>query len=148
MKIVISMCFALLAIITIIVIHPIINDFFGIVEYVKKHPKALDEIAIAVQIGRLDYISGLLTILGLLLAIFAFFGFGYIKHAAEDIAERTAKDIAEDIAKTVAEVKINEYIQDEMPDLMKEYSGYMVSTMSGDIADLISENSGGNGDDN
>ncbi len=61
-----------------------------------------DVMQAAVAIGRLDGISVLLTIIGLLLALFAFAGFGYVRFRAEVVAKETANDVT---VKTLAKYR-------------------------------------------
>lgn len=60
--------------------------------------RSYDSIAAAQMIGRLDLVSFLLTVGGLLLAVFAFMGFWMIRREALDEAARVAADEARRIA--------------------------------------------------
>lgn len=84
---------------------------------------AQDVIAYAAQIGRLDLVSLLLAIVGLILVIggvFAFLNF-------RSIAKTHAKDEAKTVAEAIAERVTNEYLQRELPELLKEYRSFFDS---------------------
>lgn len=71
-----------------------------LVEYkgwVHANPEYRDALSIAMETGRLDAISLLLTILGVLLAVLALVGFGYVRYRAETIAKVTADIVARDV---------------------------------------------------
>ncbi|MDE0307291.1 MAG: hypothetical protein OXI87_20790 [Albidovulum sp.] len=57
-------------------------------------PSYNDALQAAVSLGRLDAISVLLAIIGIMLGLLALFGFGYIKHRAEQVAKETADEVA------------------------------------------------------
>jgi hypothetical protein len=71
-------------------------DYDGTVTVYEKYRDALH---MAMELGRLDAISLLLTVLGVLLAVLALVGFGYI----EIRADKTAREVAETVAETVAD---------------------------------------------
>jgi hypothetical protein len=60
--------------------------------------RAYDSVAAAQMIGRLDLVSFLLTVGGLLLAVFALMGFWMIRREALDEASRVAADEARKVA--------------------------------------------------
>ena len=76
-----------------------------------------DIVAIAAQLGRLDFVSSLLAGIGVVLVlggIFAFINFrGLAKTQAKKEAEKVSKEIAEKVA--------NSYLQEELPKIYKEY---------------------------
>ncbi len=100
--------------------------------------KAPDAISLAVQLGRLDWVSTALAILGAGTAMFAIMGFTYAKDKAEAknmaqaIAEKTAKETAtkcagasmEDLVKT-AETTLKETTEKFARDLEKEKNKYL-----------------------
>ena len=67
----------------------------------------IDTLALAVQFGRLDFISYLLTVLGIMLGMGAMVGFSYYGiqagRIAAEVAEEEAKKIAKEVAAEVAE---------------------------------------------
>ena len=75
-----------------------------------------DAIDAATQLGRLDVISALLGIVGILLAIFGLIGFAYVRLRSEAIAVETATEVAMRVATEVAEKEIREY-RDRTSDL-------------------------------
>lgn len=88
-----------------------------------------DAICVGAQLGRLDFVSALLAIIGLVLVlggIFAFLNF-------RSLAKKTACEEAEKHAKTTAERVANEYLQAELPDLLQAYKKFLEE--SGDNTD-------------
>lgn len=79
-----------------LLILPIFNYDNGI----KVYPKYEDALELAIDLGRLDAISILLTVFGILLATLALVGFGYIENQAAAIAEKTANKYAVEYFKT------------------------------------------------
>lgn len=69
-------------------VHKVICDSSG-----KHCEKNLDVIRIAVELGRLDFVSIGLTTIGISLAVGAVFGFMYIKERAEMIAAQRAEEV-------------------------------------------------------
>jgi len=67
-----------------------------------------DAIAIAVQIGRLDFISLLLAIVAALMTFMSLVGFGYIRWRAGELAVETAERVADKIAREAVQA----YIED------------------------------------
>ena len=65
-------------------------------DYSKSYEDALHA---AVSLGRLDLVSILLTIIGVLLALFAFMSFGYFKYRAEEVAITVARETAGKVAR-------------------------------------------------
>lgn len=64
-----------------------------------------DAMHMAVQLGRLDIVSALLGLIGILLAVFGVLGFGYIKSKAEQEARNAAE----------------QYVKDESPKIIREW---------------------------
>ena len=56
-------------------------------------PKHYDAMQAAMSLGRLDGISILLAIIGVILGLLAIFGFGYIKFRSESVARETADTV-------------------------------------------------------
>lgn len=99
-------------------------------------------IGFAAQIGRLDLVSLLLAILGILLAlggVVAFLNF-------RSLARKQAREEAEKIAKVVAEEKANEYLQTELMNIIREYKSFIDDALndprkSDDIAKMQEDGS-------
>lgn len=92
-----------------------------------------DAIEIAAQLGRLDLVSLLLALVGLVLVaggIFAFINF-------RGIARKQAKQEATEIAKKIAEQVANQYMQDEGARLVKNYVRFYIDNPPDDEADNI-----------
>ena len=97
-------------------------------------PETVDTIAIAAQLGRFDLVSLLLAAIGLILVLgglFAFFNF-------RAIAKTRATEEASKVAEAVAERVANEYLQKELPDVMKAYREMMDSeAVTDEVADQL-----------
>jgi len=72
---------------------------------VRNLENVLDEISYANQLGRLDTISLLLTLFGIVIGLGAVFGFLHIKETSEAIARDVAREVAEN---HVRKVDLNE----------------------------------------
>ncbi len=100
-----------------IIIFLIIVPFANYDGEVTAYPKYRDALHVAMEIGRLDAISLLLTVLGILLAAMALIGFGYVQYRAEGeakvIADKAAREVADKVAREVAEVHINKLLGNE-----------------------------------
>ena len=59
-----------------------------------------DALQAAMSLGRLDGVSILLSIIGIMLGLLAIFGFGYIRHRSEKVAEKTAKETADSVMRS------------------------------------------------
>ena len=93
-----------------------------------------DAIAIASQLGRLDLVSLLLAVIGLILVIGGVFAFLNLRSVAKKVACEEARERAKEFAEKAA----NEYLQAELPDLLKEYSHlFGGNNISDDTADDI-----------
>jgi len=94
----------------------------------------LDSIQNAAQLGRLDFLSALLASISVALVlggVFAFLNF-------RSIAKETAKDEAAEISKQVAARVTNEYLKEELLNVLKEYEVFRdTSDISEDDADGI-----------
>lgn len=80
-----------------------------------------DAISVASQLGRLDFVSALLAIIGVALVLGGLFTFLHFRNVAK---EEACKE-AERHAKIVAERVANEYLQAELPALLEEYRRFM-----------------------
>lgn len=101
-----------------------------------------DAISIAAQLGRLDFVSALLAIIGVALVLGGLFTFLHFRNVAKDEACKEA----ERHAKIVAERVANEYLQAELPALLEEYRRFMEAQNAnastdgdGDYADEIAD---------
>lgn len=74
------------------------------------YPKYRDALHVAMEIGRLDFISLLLTVLGILLATMALVGFGYVQYRAEGEAKVIADKVAREVAEKVATIHIKKLL--------------------------------------
>ncbi len=70
-----------------------------------------DALQAAISLGRLDLISILLTVLGVILGLFALVSFAYFKYGAEEVARDAARQVAEQVAKSTA----NEVARNAIP---------------------------------
>ena len=57
-----------------------------------------DALDTAVSLGRLDAVSILLAVLGVMLGLIALFSFNYFRHRAENVARETAVTMAREVA--------------------------------------------------
>lgn len=94
----------------------------------------VDAISLAAQIGRLDLVSLLLAILGVIMALGGVLAFANFR----SIARKQAGEEAQKIAKDTAERAVNDYIQSEIPNLIEEYRNFVGYTLDdSDQADQI-----------
>lgn len=87
------------------------------------------------QTGRFDLVSLLLASIGLILVAGGVFAFLNFKAMAKKHATAEAKIVAEQIAERVA----NEYLQRELPELLKEYREFMDQDLTDDDADRMAQ---------
>ena len=92
----------------------------------------VDSIAMAAQLGRLDFVSALLGGIGVLLVLGGLYGFLNFR----TIAKRQATEVATRVAEELAERKANEYLQDKLPVIVDAYMP-MVERMVNDRPDDI-----------
>lgn len=100
-----------------------------------------DTIAVLAQLGRFDLVSLLLAVLGLFLALGGVVAFLNYR----SVARRHAQEEAERVAKEVAEKAANEYLQSELPSLIKEYRELIGYNLSDEEADKIAGAQEGDG---
>lgn len=93
-----------------IIIFLIIVPFANYDGEVTAYPKYRDALHVAMEIGRLDAISLLLTVLGILLAAMALIGFGYVQYRAEGEAKVIADKVAREVAEKVATIHIKKLL--------------------------------------
>lgn len=87
------------------------------------------------QTGRFDLVSLLLAAIGLILVaggIFAFVNF-------RSVAAKHAKEEAKKVAAIVSERVANEYLQRELPELLREYRDFMDTELTDEDADRMAE---------
>lgn len=85
------------------------------------HDKACsdnDAISIGYQLGRLDFVSVALTMLGVVIATLGLMGFWQVKRSCEDTARRTMDEFRKEIAPKL----LKEYVETMFSDLMSEAS--------------------------
>ncbi|EKF9738679.1 hypothetical protein ACOCGI_002783 [Vibrio cholerae] len=91
-------------------------DFKKIADFCKSNTAACDSVSIAYQLGRLDFVSVCLALLGVIVGLSAIFGFLSIKEKSEVIAEKVAtKEIRAFLdkdARSIVMLKVDEAIRD------------------------------------
>lgn len=92
--------------------------------------KYIDSTAAAAQLGRLDMVSLLLAAIGLILVLGGLFAFFNFRSVAKIHATEEATKIAELVAERIA----NEYLQKELPDVIKAYREMMGSDGASDAS--------------
>ena len=86
-------------------IFPIlINDQLSSYIYNKEYR---DSIRLAVELGRLDFISILLAILAAAITILSLLGFGYMRWRADEVACETATAVADKVAREAVQKYID-----------------------------------------
>ncbi|MDX8538556.1 hypothetical protein RFM23_13095 [Mesorhizobium abyssinicae] len=103
----------------------------GLYEAAKKQD-ALDALNVAVQIGRLDYVTLLLTVFGILVGIAAVIGFSEIRVRAQEVAKEAA----------MAEAQA--FLNERAPQLVSAYMSllapnYASKTTGDDVAAAYSQ---------
>ena len=95
-----------------------------------------DATSAAAQLGRLDFVSLLLAAISLILVLGGLFAFFNFRSIAKARATKEATRVAEEVAERIA----NEYLQKELPDVMKAYREMMGSNgVSDDLADQMAD---------
>ena len=79
-------------------------------------PGHTDALRAAMSLGRLDGISILLTVLGVMLGFSALVGFGYVKYRSEEMARTTAIETAKMVADSVARESFKKWQESQIPD--------------------------------
>lgn len=100
----------------------------------------VDAIAIAGQLGRLDFISTILALIGILLVFAALPVYRLILVRCQDIIRKNWKELEEKVAQDVEEVAISR-LEAKLPDMHEDYMK-MIQAMdqnSDDLADDIGE---------
>jgi len=100
-----------------------------------KSQAGLDAIHIASQLGRLDIVSLILAMFGLLVGIAAIFGFIEVRSGA--------RDAASEVAKAEAKAHMDKYLNDEAPTIIRTYVELIIPPIQGpsgdDVADAYRE---------
>jgi len=107
-----------------------------------------DVIATAVQLGRLDFVSMLLTIVGIIIVVGGVFAFINVHRIAKSqateeakkvapeearkAAEKVAERVAENTAMKEAQRVVNKYLRDELPDMIIAAAGMVASQTTSD----------------
>lgn len=86
-----------------------------------------DAIFVAAQTHRLDLVSLLLTVVALILAVGGFIAFFEIRSKAKSVAEETAKSEC----KTIAQKIVLQYVNNELPDQVREHVETLMPLYSG-----------------
>ena len=76
--------------------------------------QTVDAVLRAAQLGRLDLVSLLLAVLGILIALAAFYTFMNVR----SIARNQATEVAEQVSREIAEDVANQYLQVELPNIL------------------------------
>ena len=93
-----------------------------------------DAIAVAAQLGRFDLVSLLLAAIGLILVLGGLFAFFNFRALAKAQATAEATRVAEEVAERIA----NEYLQRELPDVVKAYRELLDSdAVTDEVADQM-----------
>lgn len=98
----------LVALLSILFLTPLLD-----VDVVKSNEG--DSIAVAAQIGRLDIVSLIFAMMGIMLALFAFAGYFSIRAHAEQVAKSEARYISEEIAAKTATQETKRIIDNMLP---------------------------------
>lgn len=109
-------------------------------------PGGSDAVQVAMQLGRLDLITVILGVLTAVIAIFAFPIFLWLRHRAASVAREEVGKIADSLREDL-EREATEYIQEMIPQLVKEHMELVKTLLPDDVADQIADAQGdGNGD--
>jgi len=93
-----------------------------------------DAIHMAAQLGRLDLVSTLLAAIGLVIVVAGIFAFINLRAIAKRVAIAEARDTSQEVAERVT----NEYLQEELVNILKEYKDFFSSSdIASDEADNI-----------
>ena len=78
---------------------------------ISTHPE-IDFLRLAVQFGRLDFVSALLTVLGIMLGMAAMVGFSVFRNEAKSSSVKVAEQVATDIATRMTNNRLNALLTD------------------------------------
>lgn len=93
----------------------------------------IDVISYAAQIGRLDYVTTSLTILGIFIGLAAILSFIHFRR----VAKKEAKEVSKKVAEKVAERVTNQYIQKELLEILRANAHLFNGNIGDDDADSI-----------
>lgn len=99
--------------------------------------KNLDAIRIAMQLGRLDFVSIFIGVLGLSLGVGAIFGFMFIRERAEVVATQKAEEVSKEFTA--------DYLRKNLPGMADAALMGLVAGIPNETADKTAEQSGDDG---
>lgn len=80
----------------------------------------VDDLQLATQMGRLDFVSALLAITALIVGTLGVCGFGYIRWKSGQVAAKTARGEAAKVAREEAARAVGEYLEKNLPGMLDE----------------------------
>ncbi len=95
--------------------------------------KTSDSIQYAAQIGRLDFLSAALAVLGILIGLIAIIAFIHFR----GVAKKEAKEVSRKVAKKAAEKAANKYIQENLLDILTANAHLFIGGVNDRDADEI-----------
>jgi ABC-type transport system involved in cytochrome bd biosynthesis fused ATPase/permease subunit len=95
--------------------------------------QVIDSIANAVQLGRLDFVSALLAMIALLLAVSAFPIFFYLRQRAATVAREAVKEELAGALERI-EASADARIQEMLPGMVEAYFELMKNSISAEDA--------------
>lgn len=106
--------------------------------------EAVDAVQYAQQLGRLDLISAMLAVLGILLAVLALPVFLYLQHRSAEVAKKEVGKISAELVERI-ERETNEYVQEELPKIVAEHLAIYEGMVADGVANAIAnaQNDGG-----
>ncbi|WED21416.1 hypothetical protein L3Q72_12370 [Vibrio sp. JC009] len=117
--------FFIISVCLLIITYFFISDYFAydlskVGEFCSKNVEACDSVSMAYQLGRLDFVSVCLALLGVIVGLSAIFVFLSIKEKSELIAEKVAteeiKAFIDRDARNIVMMKVDEAIRDTLSD--------------------------------
>jgi len=131
---------ALLAILSLLSLGCVVGfylayDFDKAISFCQTNPQACDGIAMAYQLGRLDFVSMSLTLLTVLVGVLGIFGFLSIKEKSEFIAKKTAENISREITEQFIESRGTKILMSKADEIGADVAS--VATKSLDRTDVI-----------
>lgn len=97
-----------------------------------------DVISVASQLGRLDLISALLAILGIIFALGVFPFYATVRRRAEAVATEEANKVLKGAVEKAEKAAIAR-MEAELPKMVREYSELASNSVSDDMANRIAE---------
>ena len=94
-----------------------------------------DQIQLATQLGRLDFLSAVLACLAIILAVAGIFGFIHFR----GVARNTARDTAREETQKIAESAAVQYLQERLPQMMEDYRELAENAVTAEQADDIAQ---------